>query len=336
MNLLVLGGTQFVGRHIVAEAQARGHTVTLFNRGTHKDVFPGLEQLIGDRNEDLSALDGRSWDAVIDTCGYVPRQLELATRALKNSVGRYIFISTISVYADLSKPDTDEDAPLASLDDPTTEEVTGETYGGLKVLCEKVVREAFPNRQIILRPGIVAGPYDPTDRFTYWPERVARGGDMLAPGRADAPLQFIDARDLAVFTLDTLSAKATGTYNIVAPAGSFTFGELLETSRQVSHADTRATWVSDDFLKAQGFELGASELPFWTPPVADARQLVSSAKAVTAGLEIRPLADTVRDTLAWNETRPRETERKAGLTPEREAELLQAWHDARAAQGALR
>ena len=327
MNLLVLGGTQFVGRHIVEEAQRRGHTVTLFNRGTHQDVFPGLEQLIGDRNEDVSALAGRSWDAVVDTCGYFPRQLRMATQALKDSVEHYVFISTISVYADLSTPNTDEDASLATAKDPTTEEVTGETYGGLKVLCEQVVRETFSNH-LILRPGIVAGPHDPTDRFTYWLERVARGGDMLAPGRADAPLQFIDARDLAVFTLDRLEASATGTYNVVAPAGSFSFGELLETSRQVSGSDARLTWVDDDFLKAQGFESGAAELPFWSSPEDAAWQRVSSAKAQADGLHVRPLADTVRDTLAWAQTRPKDTGRKAGLTPEREAELLQAWHAA--------
>ena len=328
MNLLVLGGTQFVGRHIVAEAQRRGHTVTLFNRGTHREVFPHLEQLTGDRNEDLSALAGRSWDAVVDTCGYFPRQLELSTHALKNNVAHYVFISTISVYADLSTPNTDEDALLATVSDPTTEEVNGETYGGLKVLCEQVVQAAFPDRNLILRPGIVAGPYDPTDRFTCWPERVARGGDMLAPGRADVPLQFIDARDLAVFTLDGLEGRATGTYNVVAPAGKFSFGELLETSRQVSGSDTLLTWVDDDFLKAQGFESGATELPFWTPPEDDAWQLVSSERATAAGLKTRPLADTVRDTLHWSEARPQDTSRKAGLTPERETELLNAWHAA--------
>ncbi len=328
MNLLVLGGTQFVGRHIVAEACRRDHTVTLFNRGTHQEVFPDLEQLTGDRNEDLSALAGRSWDAAVDTCGYFPRQLELSTEALKNNVGHYTFISTISVYADLSAPDTDEDAPLATVEDPATEEVNGETYGGLKVLCEQVVREAFPGRNLIIRPGIVAGPYDPTGRFTCWPERVAKGGNMLAPGRANAPLQFIDARDLAVFTLDGLEAHETGTYNVVAPAGSFTFGELLETSRQVSGSDTLLTWVDDDFLKAQGFESGTSELPFWLPPEDDAWQRVSSEKAVAAGLTIRPLAETVRDTLHWSEARPKDTSRKAGLTPEREAELLKTWHDA--------
>ncbi len=328
MNLLVLGGTRFVGRHIVEEAQRRGHEVTLFNRGTHEDVFPGLELLTGDRNEDLSALAGCSWDAVVDTCGYFPRQLELATRALENNVAHYVFISTISVYADLSTPNTNEDAPLATVEDPTTEEVNGETYGGLKVLCEEVVRAAFPDHNLILRPGIVAGPYDPTDRFTCWPERVARGGDMLTPGRADAPLQFIDARDLAVFTLDGLEARATGTYNVVAPAGKFSFGELLETSRQVSGSDTLLTWVDDDFLKAQGFESGATELPFWLPPEDDAWQLVSSEKATAAGLKTRPLADTVRDTLHWSEARPQDTGRKAGLTPQREAELLNAWHAA--------
>ena len=326
MNLLVLGGTKFVGRHIVETAQRRGHTVTLFNRGTHQDVFPEIERLVGDRNEDLSALEHRSWDTVIDTCGYFPRQLELSTQALQNSVEHYTFISTISVYADLSTPHTDEDAPLATVDDPTTEEVTNETYGGLKVLCERVVRAAFSDRNLILRPGIVAGPYDPTDRFTYWPDRVAQGGEMLAPGRPDAPLQFIDARDLADFTLDMLEARKTGTYNVVAPAGSFTFGELLGESKRASDADTQLTWVDDSFLNEQGFEAGASELPFWSPPKDDAWQRVSSDKAVAAGLSVRPLLETVRDTLAWR-LESADAPRRAGLSQEREQVLLRAWHD---------
>jgi len=321
MNLLVLGGTRFVGRHIVQAARERGHTVTLFNRGkSDPNLFPDVETLIGDRNGDLSALQGRHWDAVIDTSGYVPRVVRASAELLAAAAEHYTFISTISVYADDIAPHADEDAPLRELDDPSVEEVTGETYGGLKVLCERAVREVFPEACIV-RPGLVVGPHDPTDRFTYWPHRVAQGGEVLAPGGPDVPVQFIDARDLAAWTVACTEARRGGVYNAVTPADSLTFGELLTTCRQVSGSDARFTWVEEGFLREQG--VTPDDLPLWLPEHSAFFRL-SSERAVDAGLSFRPLEATVRDTLAWD--RAREEAFKGGLSREREGELLSAWH----------
>ena len=189
MNLLILGGTVFLGRHLVEAALARGHAVTLFNRGQHNpDLFPEVERLRGDRDGDLQALEGRRWDAVVDTCGYVPRVVRASAEMLAPNVDHYTFISSISVYADTSKPGIDEQAPVGTLDDPTTEEVTGESYGPLKALCEQAAEAAMPGRVLNIRPGLIVGPHDPTDRFTYWVRRVAEGGEVLAPGNPHAPV----------------------------------------------------------------------------------------------------------------------------------------------------
>ena len=325
MDVLILGGTQFVGRHLTAAALAGGHRVTLFNRGSNQDVFPEVERLIGDRNEDLSALGGRSWDAAIDTCGYFVRQLRSSTEALKGSVNHYTFISSISVYADRTKAFQDENAPLATLEDETTEEVTAETYGGLKVVCEEVVRSQFPNA-LNLRPGIVVGPYDHTDRFSYWPARTARGGEMLAPGKQDSPVQFIDGRDLAEWTLRLIEAQRTGTFNVVTTPDEVSFGGLLETSREVSGSDAKFTWLPDDFLLSSEVERG-SELPFWIPGAESNFMRVSSKRALAAGLKTRALETTVRDTLEWLATLPTDRAWQAGMSPEREAQLLTRWRE---------
>ena len=224
VKLLVLGGTRFVGRHLVEAALARGHEVTLFNRGNHPEVFPEVEGLIGDRDGDLGALENRTWDAALDTSGYVPRLVRDSAERLRDAVGHYTFISTVSVYPDTLPPHADEDARVRGLEDPLTEEVTNGTYGGLKVLCEEAVREIYGARSLVIRPGLVVGPYDPTDRFTYWPVRVAEGGEVLAPGVPEAPVQFIDARDLAAWTLGMIEGRETGTYNAVSPADSFFHG----------------------------------------------------------------------------------------------------------------
>lgn len=328
MKILILGGTVFVGRHLVEAAQARGHEVTLFNRGRHNaDLFPQVEKLRGDRDGgDLDALAGCSWDAVIDTCGYIPRVVRQSAKLLASSVSSYAFISSISVYADTSAPGVDEDSLVGTLEDAATEEITGETYGPLKALCEQEVQAALPDRALIIRPGFIIGPHDPTDRFTYWPHRMALGGNVLAPGQPDQPVQVIDARDLAEWTIRLLEQGATGVYNATGPDYLLTLGEILETCKTVSGSDARLVWVTDEFLKenaADSFTL----LPFYLPASSGADGLMgaSIAKAVAAGLTFRSLADTVNATLTWDNARPSDDPRKVGLSSDGERELLEKY-----------
>lgn len=321
MNILILGGTQFVGRHITQTALDHGHTVTLFNRGrSNPDLFPQAEKLVGDRGVDLSALHGRRWDAVIDVNGYVPRHVREAATLLADVIGHYTFVSTISVYAQMDVPDQDENAPLATTDTPETEEVTGETYGPLKVLCEQAAEEAMPGRTLIIRPGFVVGPYDTTDRFTSWLRQIKRGGEMLAAGDPNDPVQFIDGRDLAEFTVGRVEAKDTSVYNATGPATPLTWGELFAEVSRVCNVETQFTWVSESFLEGQ--QLNPNDLPMVVPASAQGLMRTAIARALAAGLTFRPLAQTISDTLAWD---AQEGTPKAGLSPEREAELLQAW-----------
>lgn len=329
MKILILGGTVFLGRHLVEAAQARGHEVTLFNRGQHNpDLFPDVEKLRGDRSGGLDALRGRQWDAVIDTCGYVPRVVRDSAQLLADAVGHYTFISSISVYKEFSTPNADENAPLGTIEDPTVEEVTGETYGPLKVLCEQAAEEAMPGRTLSLRAGLIVGPNDVSDRFTYWPVRVARGGDVLAPGRPEHGTQFIDVRDLAEWNIRMAEAKKTGAYNATGPDYTLTMGKLLETCKEVSGSDANLVWMDEAFLLEQSVAPW-SELPLWVPETEEYAgfDTVNIDRALADGLTFRPVADTVRDTLAWHETRPADREWRAGMKPEREAELLQAWKD---------
>jgi 2'-hydroxyisoflavone reductase len=330
MNLLILGGTIFLGRHLVAVALEQGHAVTLFNRGRHPNPFPDVEQLHGDRDGGLSVLGGRRWDAVVDTSGYVPRIVRDSAQTLADAVDRYVFISTISVYADAGRPGLDEDAPVGQLAE-ATEQVTGETYGPLKALCEQAVEEALPDRTLTIRPGLIVGPDDPTDRFTYWVRRVAQGGEVLAPGRPDRLIQYIDVRDLARWTIHMAETRATGTYNATGPDIPQSMGDLLQTARDVSKSDARFTWVDEGWLLNEGVEPW-SELPLWIPE-DDAESAgimaINIDKATAAGLTFRPLSTTVQDTLAWDRTRPPDIERRAGLAPDREAALLQAWRTRR-------
>ncbi len=328
MRLLILGGTHFLGRHLTAEALARGHSVSLFHRGkTGADLFPEAEHLIGDRDGNLEALSGREWDAVIDTCGFVPRIARASAEKLAGAVGHYTFISTISVYPGFPEtPHIDESSPVGKLDDPTIEEVTNESYGPLKALCEQAVQAIFPEHTLGVRPGLIVGPYDPTDRFTYWPQRVARGGEVLAPGRADFPVQFIDARDLAAWTLTMTEQGQTGTFNATGPDRTLTMGEVLDESKRASGSDAAFTWVPDAFLTQAGAESWV-EVPLWAPEAeAPGLSNVNCARAYAAGLTFRPLAETVRDTLTWAATRPQDYQMRAGLAPEKEAEILAAWH----------
>lgn len=328
MRLLILGGTIFVGRHLVEAALARGHTPTLFNRGQHnRELFPDLERLSGDRLGDLSALRGRQWEAAIDTSGYIPRSVRASAELLAPSVEHYTFVSTISVFADPAQPGIAENGPLASLPpgQEGTDEVTNETYGPLKVLAEQAALAAMRGRVLVVRPGLIVGPHDPTDRFTYWPARVARGGEVLAPDRPEHPVQFIDARDLAEWILDMIEARRAGVYNATGPARPLTMGDLLDTCRAVTGSDARFTWVDEAVLLEHNVA-PFSELPVWVPRDATGLLQVNCGKAIGAGLSFRPLADTIGDTLAWDAGRPAGTERKNGLKPEREAEILEAWH----------
>jgi 2'-hydroxyisoflavone reductase len=328
MDVLILGGTGFLGRHLVEAALGDGHRVTLFNRGLRNpDLFPEVEKIKGDRDGGLSPLRGRRWDAVIDTCGYVPRVVRASAGLLADAVDHYTFVSSISVYSDAVTPGADEEAPVQELPDPGVEEVTGETYGGLKALCERAAEEEMPGRVFNVRPGLISGPHDPTDRFTYWPRRISAGGEVLAPDRPELRVQFIDVRDLAAWILKMAQEQRTGTYNATGPDYELTMGRLLEECESVSGGGAKLVWVSEDFLKDQGVE-PFTELPLWVPREDSALLSVDCGRAINAGLAFRPLSATVRDVLDWDLTRTADREPAAGLSPERERELLRAWHGA--------
>ena len=329
LKILVLGGTGFLGPHLVEVMQQRGHTPTLFNRGkTRPGLFPDVEKLRGDRDGDLRALQGRTWDAVIDTSGYVPRVVRASAELLAPNVRQYVFVSSISVYADTTKPGIDESHPVATMDDPKSEDVLP-NYGALKALCEQAAEAVFPGRTTNIRPGLIVGPLDPTDRFSYWPVRVAQGGEVLAPGDPADPVQFIDARDLAAFIITTLERGTVGVFNVNGPGQPLGIGALLDACKTVSGSDARFTWATNEFLTAQQVAPW-SDMPVWVPPIEDGLGMTttSSAKAVAAGLTYRPLADTIKATLDWWATLPPERQAKlrAGVTREREAAVLAAWH----------
>jgi 2'-hydroxyisoflavone reductase len=327
-RILILGGTGFLGPALVEAARAKGHTLTLFNRGkTHPGLFPDIEQLHGDRDGKLEALKGRTWDAVIDTSGYVPRIVKDSATLLQKAVSRYVFISTISVYPDGKQPLTEE-SPTAKLKAPT-EQVTGESYGALKALCEQATRETFGARATIVRPGLIVGPGDPTDRFTYWPVRLARGGEVLAPGEGKDPVQWIDVRDLAAWTIALIERDATGTFNALGPSGGLGMGAFLDGIVKGIAATPMLTWVPSTFLAKHKVEPW-SDMPVWVPSDSEDKYLarIDVAKAMALGLRFRPVADTARDTLAWWKTQPPERQAKlrAGLDAERERSVLAEWH----------
>ncbi|ALN56447.1 NAD dependent epimerase/dehydratase family protein [Lysobacter enzymogenes] len=335
LKLLVLGGTGFLGPHFVEAARKRGHTLTLFNRGkTNPDKFSGedyrdIEQLHGDRKTDLSALAGeRKWDAVLDTSAYIPADVTRSAKLLAPKVRQYLLVSTISVYAKNDVP-SEETSPLAVLSDPNVTEVTGETYGGLKALCEKAAEAELPGRTTVVRPGLIVGPGDNSDRFTYWPARADRGGEVLAPGSAEDPTQFIDVRDLAAFLLACIERGHVGIYNADAEPGALTMGALLRESQKAAGKKSTLTWAPADFLEAQKVAPW-SDMPVWIPARGEYAGFgrTSVRKARAAGLSYRPLRDTVRDTLAWWRKLPEErrAKPKAGLSAQRESEVLAAWH----------
>ncbi len=325
MRLLLLGGTKFLGRAAAEEALRRGHEVTLFNRGeTNPDLFAEAEHLHGDRDGNLDVLRGREWDAVIDPSGYVPRVVRASAELLQDAVGHYVFVSSVSVYRDFSRAHFDETAPRIELEDPAVEEVM-EHYGGLKALCEDVVAEVFPGRSANVRAGLIVGPHDPTDRFTYWPVRVARGGEVLAPGRPGRPVEFVDARDLGAWLVTVAERRTSGAFN--ATRDGLSMAEVLETCRSVSGSDAAFTWVDEPFLLER--EVGQwMELPLWiseSDPEWGHMQEADVSRARAAGLTFRPLSETVGDTLAWAGTKDGWND-AVGLKPERERELLTEWH----------
>lgn len=327
MKILIIGGTRFLGRHLVDSALARGHKLTMFNRGlTNPHLFPDLETILGDREKDLAELLCHEWDAVIDTCGYVPRIVQLSASTLEACAGRYVFISSISIYAGFSKIGINESDPVAKIEDETVEEITGETYGPLKALCEQTVQKVFgENRTLNIRPGLIVGPYDPTDRFTYWPVRVARGGDVLAPEGPEAPVQIIDARDLSNFIIKLLEEGSSGTFNATGPDYGLTIGALLEACKRVSQSDANFIWAPAEFLRRH--EVAPwSDMPVWIPNTEEDAGFsrVDISRALRAGLKFRPLEETVRDTLQWARTRRSDRGWSAGLSAEREAEVLAA------------
>lgn len=336
MKILILGGTLFLGRALTDAALERGHEVTLFNRGRHAGgSFPGVETLIGDRDGRLDALRGRSWDAVVDTSGYVPRLVRASAELLAARVERYVFISSVSVYADFSRP-IDEGSPLAAMPEESVEEVTGASYGPLKVLSERALEEVLPGRALIIRPGVIVGPYDPTVRFSYWTARIARGGEVLAPGDPGTPVQIIDARDLAEWIVRMIEAGEAGVFNASGRSG-LTMGEMLETCRSASGSDARFTWMDESFLGERGV-LPWAHLPLWMPPSVGTREYflrIDSDRALAAGLTFRPLSETVSDTLAWQRSSEGQPlpEKPGVPTPDltlgaaRERELLDEWHE---------
>jgi nucleoside-diphosphate-sugar epimerase len=326
-RILILGGTGFLGPALVEVARSRGHALTLFNRGkTRPHLFPDVEKLHGDRDGKLDALKGRRWDAVIDNSGYVPRVVKASAELLAPNVSRYVFVSSISVYREDLPPGSDESAPLATMADPASEDVRA-SYGALKALCEKAAEQALPGRTTVVRPTLIVGPDDPTDRFTYWPVRLARGGEVLAPGDGEDPVQLIDVRDLAAWMIALVERDVGGVFNAAGPRERLTMRAMLDACQLGTGAKAKLTWVPADFLEARQVAPWV-DLPSWIPRGPDAgMSQVSNARAVAAGLAFRPLADTARDTLAWWRGLPQDRRAKlrAGLSAEREKEVLAEW-----------
>lgn len=371
-SILILGGTGFIGPATIEAAVSRGHKVTIFNRGRTEKYRPikhdEIEHLYGNRDPEkhaqeddptspkgLEQLEGKKFDVVIDNSGYYPRMVRASAEWAARSAGMYIFISSISAYADSATPERDETAPLGKMDDPTIENMgpSFEYYGPLKALCEQAAEAAMPGKTAVVRPGYIVGPGDPTDRFTYWPVRISRGGECLAPGDPSDPVQFIDARDLAEFLITLVENSTTGVFNAVGPAEPARWGDVLNACVAAASTDPKLTWVDTDFLEANGLPGGS--LPIWIPPRGEYAGFHrwSNARAEAAGLKFRSTETIVRDTLAWwpseVERRTRATaaiqeeavaagkeapklpdpaQLKAGVSPEQENAVLAAWHAA--------
>ncbi len=339
LRFLILGGTAFLGPAVVETARRRGHHVTLFNRGkTNADLFPDLEKLRGDRDGDIAALSGRDWDVVVDTSAYYPRVVEASAGLLADHVKQYIIISSISVYADFSRRGIDESSPVGTITPDevaavsSVRDITGANYGPLKALCEQAAAKIMPDRTCAIRPGLIVGPRDRSGRFTYWPVRVSKGGEVLAPDSPQVPTEIIDVRDLGDFIVHCAEQNINGTFNATSPPNEMTMGEIMDTCKAVSGSDATFTWVSADFLKEHGVSAW-TDMPVWIPLDSEdgGQPFVEVGRALGAGMRFRPLSETVRDALDWWATlSAADQERfglaRAGLKPEREAELLAAWH----------
>ncbi|MEI5906981.1 SDR family oxidoreductase [Bacillus spongiae] len=333
MRFLIIGGTRFLGRYLVESAKEKGHSITLFNRGkSNPSLFKDIERIIGDReNErDLEKLRDKEWDVVIDTCGYTPEIVSKSVEILSNKVGQYIFISSGSVYKNLFHEDEiNEESEIVTLSkeelDSVTEEKSGrfnqEYYGPLKYLSEQEVIKKMDGKCLIVRSGLIVGPNDSTDRFTYWPYRVSLGGNILAPDNEERKVQFIDVRDLAKWIILMAEKNETGIFNVTGPKRKLSMGELLHSCKRVLNTDANFVWASKDFLVAQNVQPWI-ELPLWVP--TDSDYGMNFEKAIEKGLEIRPISDTIRDTFAWNQNRKLES-RRAGLSLEREKDILKEW-----------
>lgn len=337
MKILVIGGTRFLGRHLVEAGLRRAHQLTLFHRGQHQaPALKNVETILGDRNHDLDKLSGRNWDAVIDTCGFLPRSIKKSTERLSSSIGVYVFISSQSVYADVSLPGIDETAPLKTLTaeqldqanaiDDSSGSAYGQLYGGLKALCEEALLQTISDRALIIRPGLIVGPHDYTDRFTYWVMRVARGGEVLTPGPPDRFVQFIDARDLAEWIMSMVERKRRGIYNASGSPGTITMENVLTESNNLNAGTAVFTWVTEEFL-LQEKVAAWSEMPLWLPvdvaPHLKGFMFINSARAFSEGLELRSLGTITRDIYNWRRTE--HFAMAAGMDAEKEKTLLQKW-----------
>lgn len=331
MKILIIGGTKFLGRHLVEAALAQGHEITLFNRGkTNPHLFPAVEKLCGDRDANLNVLKGRRWDAAIDTCGYVSAQVRAMAGLLADAVGHYTFVSSISVYRDFSNAGLDENAPVAILPPGANDGGNnGPHYGANKALCEHTAERVLPGRVLIIRPGIIVGPYDPTNRFTRWALRIAHGGEVLCPAPAEAPLQVIDARDLSDWIVRIVEARQVGCFNATGPASTLTFGQMLEQCKIASGSNAHFVWADEKFLLEHEIK-PASDLPLWIPKKERSHSgffAMDCRRALKAGLTFRPLAETALDILACPSLSLDDSQEPvpSSLATDREAKLLQAW-----------
>ncbi len=335
LKILFLGGTGFLGPHTVSHAIARGHQVTLFNRGRSKEgLFPDLETIIGNRDpkidKGLQGLNARKWDCVIDTSGYVPRIVNASSKLLAPHCDHYLFISSISVYSNYARIGLDEKAPVGTLEDRNVEIINGESYGPLKAYSEQAAENNFKGRTTIVRPGLIVGPRDRTDRYTYWPVRIARGGEVLAPGDGKDFVQYIDVRDLGKFIISCLEQKHTGIFNATSPMNEETTSDMLNYCKQGVSSDAILTWAEADFLQRNEV-LPWSGMPVWVPRNGEMGGMsrINSQKAEQHGLQTRTRIDTVRDTLEWYSKQPpgRQKKLRAGISRQKEKDVLKAWHE---------
>lgn len=337
MKILIIGGTKFLGRFLVEEGLKRNHEMTLFNRGNNKEEFSHVEQIHGNRNQDMELLKNRKWDAVIDTCGYLPQSVEKSVEVLRENIDQYVFISTISVYKDFSKKNFNEDAESLSMTRAEADELTKESdtavmshYGELKALCEQSLLSSLPSKSLIIRPGLIVGPYDGSDRFTYWVKRVSEGGKILAPGKPDRKVQFIDVRDLAKWTIHMVEKKGLGIYNATGIDSGLTMSSMLNSIKHGVGSDAEFVWATDEFLLEN--EVGAwIEMPLWIPekkPLSDGKIMsgmlaTNTDKALSEGLTFRPVEETASDTLRWFKEKNNSSTMKAGMIQEKETQLLE-------------